>query len=121
MRFSFLLETNEVPYALKATMFVPFSSTTSPFRPKQQVRVKIDASCAGKACDSLSNRDAQARSSENEWCEVLLAQHVPQGAYIDVDEVKVRYGASLLASAYTTLRWLVFRFSVCPALHTWPR
>lgn len=52
-----------------------------------QVRVRVDASCAGGACNGLSGaKDAEA----SEWCEVLLAQHVPQGAYIDVDEVKVR-------------------------------
>lgn len=57
----------------------------------QQVRVKIDASCAGKACDMASGRGAQV-SNDDEWCEVLFAQQVPQGAYIDVDEVKVRKG-----------------------------
>lgn len=53
------------------------------------MRVTIDASCAGNACDASSDRGAQA-STDREWCEVILAQHVPQGAYIDVDEVKVR-------------------------------
>lgn len=53
----------------------------------RQVRVKVDVSCNGGACNGISAaKDAEA----NEWCEVLLAQHVPQGAYIDVDEVKVR-------------------------------
>lgn len=74
------------------------SSATLPFR-RQQVRVKVDASCAGKACDFSGDGDSQAGDGQK-WCEVLLAQHVPQGAYIDVDEVKVRWargGLSLLA------------------------
>lgn len=51
--------------------------------------MKINASCAGHSYHGDSyDRDAQDQS-DHEWCEVLLAQHVPQGAYIDVDEVKV--------------------------------
>lgn len=58
--------------------------------PAQQVRVIVDVSCAGKACGGLSGEGGTQASSDSEWCEVLLAQHIPEGAYVDVDEVKVR-------------------------------
>lgn len=49
----------------------------------------VDASCAGKACDGLLAERGAKTDSDSEWCEVLFAQHIPKGAYIDVDEVKV--------------------------------
>eukprot|EP00903_Cladosiphon_okamuranus_P007558 g7332.t1 len=64
----------------------------------RHVRVKIDASCAGKTCDMSSNRDTQDSTGEYDWCEVLLAQHVPRGAYIDVDEVKARHDFDVRSS-----------------------
>eukprot|EP00752_Nemacystus_decipiens_P003141 g2908.t1 len=71
----------------------------------RHVRVKIDASCAGKACDSSSwsDSDAQART-DHEWCEVTIAQHVPQGIYIDVDEVKARHNFDVLSPLPTDRR-----------------
>lgn len=46
----------------------------------------MDVSCLGHNC---GGGKGERRAGDDEWCEVLLAQHVPQGAYIDVDEVKV--------------------------------
>ncbi|CAM9390415.1 unnamed protein product, partial [Hapterophycus canaliculatus] len=58
----------------------------------RHVRINFDIGCAGKGCVGLSD------GGQSEWCEVLLAQHVPQGAYIDVDEVKVRHDFDVRSS-----------------------
>lgn len=51
------------------------------------MKTKISLSCKGRGdCSDGSN---SIEDSENEWCTILLTQHIPQGAYIDVDEVKV--------------------------------
>lgn len=88
--------------------------------PLEQVRVKFDARCTGKACDDLSERGESQDSDASEWCEVLLAQHVPQGAYIDVDEVKVRKNKS---TGCWSCRPCVCKFSRCicsSKQNTWP-
>ncbi|CAB1116340.1 unnamed protein product [Ectocarpus sp. CCAP 1310/34] len=64
----------------------------------QRVRVKFNARCTGKACDDLSERGESQDGDALELCEVLLAQHVPRGAYIDVDEVKARHDFDVLSS-----------------------
>ncbi|CAM9158012.1 unnamed protein product [Ectocarpus sp. 4 AP-2014] len=64
----------------------------------RHVRVKFDARCIGKGCHDLSERGESQHSDASEWCEVVLAQHVPQGAYIDVDEVKARHDFDVLSS-----------------------
>lgn len=55
------------------------------------MRVKIDVGCRGNFCSKHSNGafTTPGNKDDHEWCEVLLSQHVPQGIYIDVDEVKV--------------------------------
>lgn len=52
--------------------------------------MKIDIRCNGLPCDEDLGQNNAEENSDHEWCELLLSQHVPQGAYIDVDEVKVR-------------------------------
>ncbi|CAM9164938.1 unnamed protein product [Pylaiella littoralis] len=64
----------------------------------RHVRVTVDASCAGKACDRLLAERGAKTDSDSEWCEVLFAQHIPKGAYIDVDEVKTRHDFDVLPS-----------------------
>lgn len=62
------------------------------------MRVKIDAECNTLKC-WLSSDDTEGNAlagNSNDWCEILVSQHIPQGAYIDVDEVKVRYRRKLL-------------------------
>lgn len=58
----------------------------------RKVRVKIDAKCKGQTCrgGSLVASGESIDEKNDGWCELLLSQHVPQGSYIDVDEVKVR-------------------------------
>lgn len=51
--------------------------------------MKINVACEGHACGEDSDVLGPQNTGGDEWCEVLLSQHVPQGAYIDVDEVKV--------------------------------
>lgn len=71
----------------------------------------VDASCAGNACGGFSVEGSAQTSSDPEWCEFLLTQHVPQGAYIDVDEVKVR----MLEQALVLLRASISLFCAPPA------
>lgn len=58
--------------------------------PRLKVRVSVDVECYGHACRTgLGESDAINGNAQDEWCELLLSQYVPRGAYIDVDEVKV--------------------------------
>ncbi|CAM9732825.1 unnamed protein product [Scytosiphon promiscuus] len=59
----------------------------------RHVRIKFDVGCTGEACPGSSG------GGQSEGCEVLLAQHVSQGAYIDVDEVKARHDFDVRSSA----------------------
>lgn len=52
--------------------------------------MKINIRCDGHICDEDLGESGSDDNSNHEWCELLLSQHVPKGAYIDVDEVKVR-------------------------------
>lgn len=59
--------------------------------PHLKVRVSVDVECYGRVCrEGLGERGASSGNAQDEWCELLLSQHVPRGAYIDVDEVKVK-------------------------------
>lgn len=54
-----------------------------------KVRVTVDIECHGGACPARLQGNDEAHSAASQWCELLLSQNIPQGAYIDVDEVKV--------------------------------
>ena len=60
--------------------------------PARQMRLKVDVRCLGPDC---GGERGERHAGDHEWCEVLLAQHVPQGAYIDVDQVKVKANLEL--------------------------
>lgn len=61
--------------------------------------MKIDATCEGQTCpDGAEGEGGATIGTEDNWCELLISQHVPRGAYIDVDEVKVRTYSSLAIS-----------------------
>eukprot|EP00904_Undaria_pinnatifida_P013297 jgi/Undpi1/9098/HiC_scaffold_26.g11556.m1 len=61
----------------------------------RHMRLKVDVRCLGPDC---GGERGERHAGDHEWCEVLLAQHVPQGAYIDVDQVKARHDFNVSSS-----------------------